>query len=434
MNKHETNRADAPKSNDWGSHSHIQTLVLMAATGGGIYLCYRLALPFLAASAWALALAVLFSPFHRRLEVKTKHPSVAAAISVLIIGSIVVAPATFVGQRLIQESAKGAELIKTKIDSGEWRQALEARPRLAPIVGWMERQNMTATVKTVATWLASKGSSFVKGSMIEAMALLLTFYLLFFFLRDRLIALQLLRSLSPLEEPEMDHLFARIGDTIYATIFGTLAVAAAQGLLGGLMFWWLGLPAPLLWGVVMALLAVVPVLGAFVVWIPAALYLTLEGHWEKALILAVWGAAVVGTIDNVLRPVLVGNRLKLHTILAFMSVVGGLILFGPSGIILGPLVLTITSVLLEIWRARIAPATESIIAPVNGAQQASEASNRFENEEGSVAAHISMPSPCQAKSNESIFEEFSSEGFGQLPEFVSNKTTTLIQPQKRDSR
>ena len=116
------------------------------------------------------------------------------------------------------------------------------------------------------------------------------------------------------------------------------------------MFWWLGLPAALLWGVVMALLAVVPVLGAFVVWIPAALFLALEGSWGRAVILIVWGAVVVGGIDNLLYPMLVGNRLKMHTVLAFISLVGGLMLFGPSGLILGPVALTITTVLLEIWR------------------------------------------------------------------------------------
>jgi predicted PurR-regulated permease PerM len=137
-------------------------------------------------------------------------------------------------------------------------------------------------------------------------------------------------------------------------LLGTLAVSAAQGLLGGLMFWWLGLSAPLLWGVMMALLAVVPVLGAWVVWIPAALFLALEGSWGKTLILAVWGGAVVGTIDNLLRPILVGKRLKVHTVLAFISLVGGLIVFGASGLILGPVVLTITTVLLEIWRSRTA--------------------------------------------------------------------------------
>ena len=114
----------------------------------------------------------------------------------------------------------------------------------------------------------------------------------------------------------------RINDTIHATVYGTLSVSAIQGLLGGLMFWGLELPAPLLWGVVMAILAVVPMLGAFIVWIPAALFLAMEGSWGRALILTLWGILVVGTVDNLLRPILVSNRLKLHTVLAFISIVG----------------------------------------------------------------------------------------------------------------
>jgi len=172
----------------------------------------------------------------------------------------------------------------------------------------------------------------------------------------------------------MDSLFCRVRDTIYATMYGTLTVASIQGLLGGLMFWWLGLSAPLLWGVVMALLAVVPVLGAFVVWIPAALFLALEGSWGKALMLTLWGTIVVGGIDNLLLPILVGNRLKLHTVIAFISMVGGLIVFGASGLILGPVVLTITMVLLEIWRIRTAPEAMACVEP--------DELSRFENDGG----------------------------------------------------
>jgi predicted PurR-regulated permease PerM len=314
--------------------------------------------------------------------------------------------ATFVGQRLVQEAGNGAELIRTKVESGEWRHALEAHPRLVPLADWMERQNVPGTVKTVATWMTTTGASFVKGSVVEVVGLLLTFYLLFFFLRDRHAALQSLRSLAPLSEVEMDRLLDRVGDTIYATIYGTLVVSAVQGLLAGLMFWWLGLPAPLLWGVVMALLAVVPVLGAFVVWVPAALFLALEGSWGSALILTLWGTLVVGGIDNLLHPILVGNRLKLHTILVFMSVVGGLILFGPAGLILGPVALTVTMVLLETWHRRTAPETLAPVAP--------ETLSRFENDGGPVAPEPARTSPRQ-------------------PEPSLIKGPTLIQPQPTDS-
>lgn len=365
----------APIANDWGSRSHVQTLVLMVATAFGIYLCYRLASPFLPALAWALALAVLFTPFQRWLESKLKRPSLAAVVSVLAIGLIVVVPATFVGQRLVLQAAKGAELIETKVKSGDWRRALEAQPRLAPLPDMIEQQiDLPGTVKTLATWLSTTAGSMVKSSVFQVIDFCLTFYLLFFFLRDRRVAIQSLRSLSPLSEAAMDQLFGRVSDTIYATIYGTLAVSCLQGLLGGLMFWWLGLSAPLLWGVVMALLAVVPVLGAFVVWIPAALFLALEGSWGKALILTLWGMIVIGTIDNLLRPILVGNRLKLHTVLAFMSVVGGLILFGPAGLVLGPVVLTVTTVLLEIWSSRTMAEAVARVEPEELSRSQSEGS------------------------------------------------------------
>lgn len=356
MSEPQTNPPEAPLANDWGSRDHIQTLVLMAATAAGIYLCYRLAVPFLPALAWALALAVLFAPFQRWVDSKVKRPSLAAGLSVLVFGLSVVVPATFVGQSLIIQAAKGAEQVEAKVSSGEWRRALETQPRLAPMANWIEQEfDLPGTVKALATWLSATAGSIVKGSLFQAIEFCVTFYLLFYFLRDRRLALHSLRCLSPLSKLEMEHLFVRVGDTIHATVYGTLAVSCVQGLLGGLMFWWLGLAAPLLWGVVMALLAVVPVLGAFVVWIPAAVFLVLEGAFGKAFIMILWGMLVVGTADNLLRPVLVGNRLKLHTVLAFISVVGGLMLFGPAGLILGPVALTITMGLLDIWSTRTTP-------------------------------------------------------------------------------
>ncbi|MBK8476936.1 MAG: AI-2E family transporter [Opitutaceae bacterium] len=347
-----TTPSPVPATNDWGAPGHVRTLVLMAATVGGVYLCYRLALPFLGALAWALALAVVFTPFQRWVESIVRSPNWAAVVSVFIIGVVVIGLVWLVGQRLVVEAANGAAAITETIDSGEWKQTLDAHPRLVPLADWMVRQDLPEAVKTAATWLTTNGAALVKGSVLQAIELLVTFYLLFFFLRDRRSALRLLRSLSPMSPVQMDRLFGRVDDTIYATIYGTLAVSAVQGLLGGLMFWWLGLPAPLLWGVVMGLLAVVPVLGAFVVWVPAALYLAMNGSWGKALLLALWGCAVVGTIDNLLYPMFVGKRLKLHTVLTFISAVGGLIVFGPAGLIFGPVVLTVTIELLDIWRCR----------------------------------------------------------------------------------
>jgi len=353
--ENEAGTRSLPASALRGSQGKVGTLVLIVATAAGIALCYAMAAPFLPALVAALSLAVLFMPLERWLEARLGPPGLAAAISVVVIGLIVVLPASFVLQRLVAQAASSATMIENRVASGEWRRSIEAQPRLGPIVARIEQRiDLSGIVKTSTDRLSHVAGSIVRGSAVQLVGFCLTFYLLFFFLRDRRAALLAVKALSPLPERETDRLLARVGDVIHATIYGTLSVALIQGLLGGLMFWWLGLSAPLLWGVVMALLAVVPVLGAFVVWIPAALFLALEGDFGKAAILALWCLLVVGTIDNLLRPILVGKRLQQHTVLAFMSVVGGLIVFGAPGLILGPVVLTITIVLLETWPGRAA--------------------------------------------------------------------------------
>lgn len=194
----------------------------------------------------------------------------------------------------------------------------------------------------------------VAGSVWIGMQLFITLMCLFYFLRDRQNVLAAVRSLMPLSPREADEVFSQVDDAIHATIFGSLMVALVQGCLGGLMFWFLGIPSPVLWGAVMGLLAVVPVLGTFVIWGPTAAYLALQGDWGKALTLVAWGGIAIGLIDNLLYPYLVGKRLRFHTILVFFATVGGLAQFGASGIILGPLILATGGALLEIWRRRTA--------------------------------------------------------------------------------
>lgn len=338
--------------NDW-SPGQARMLVLLAATIVGIYVCYLLVAPFLPALAWALTLAVAFDPVHRWSEARLKRSSLSATVSVLVVVVVVVVPGLFVAERLIEEGARGAVAIRTAIESGEWQRGVESHPRVAPLVDWIGRQlDLPSLIGGAISWLTNTTASLVRGSIAQAIGFLLTFYFLFYFLRDRQVALTSLMHLSPLSEDEWRELTSRATDTIYATVYGTIVCSLVQGTLGGLMFWWLGLPTPLLWGVIMGLLAIVPVFGAFVVWIPAAVALALEGHWGQALILTAWGSVVVGGIDNVLYPILVGNRLRLHTIPAFVSVVGGLVVFGASGVVLGPLAVTTTLALLEIWRGR----------------------------------------------------------------------------------
>ena len=339
----------------WLTRERALVMVLALVTSIALYICYRLALPFLPALAWALALAVVTHPLHSLIERRVKRPNVAAAAAVAVVAAIIIAPAFFVARRAVSEAARGVEAIRAGIEAGWWRATVERNPRLAPALRWLEEEaDLRDAAEGVAATIPERISQFVAGSVWAAAELLITLFALFYFFRDRRAMLRALRRLVPLSERETDEVFQRVQDTVHATIYGTLVVAIVQGALGGLMFWWLGLPAALLWGVVMALLAVVPVLGAFVVWVPAAIYLALQGSWGKALVLAAWGGIVIALIDNLLYPVLVGNKLRVHTLPVFIATVGGLFVFGASGLILGPVTLAVTLALMDIWRRRTA--------------------------------------------------------------------------------
>ena len=175
--EHET----ASIANDWGPRSRILGLVLFVATFGGIYICYLLAAPFLSALTWALVLAVLSAAVHRAIEARLRRPNLSATISVLMVALIVVVPATFVAERLISEAAKGAIVIQTQVEGGAWRSAIDAHPWIAPIDQWIEQQiNLPAIFGNVASWLTNTGASFVRGSVVQLIGVVLTFYALLF--------------------------------------------------------------------------------------------------------------------------------------------------------------------------------------------------------------------------------------------------------------
>jgi predicted PurR-regulated permease PerM len=144
----------------------------------------------------------------------------------------------------------------------------------------------------------------------------------------------------------------RMRGTIYATALGRLAIAALQGVLAGAAYWVLGVPNTLLWAILTGTMAMIPAFGAFLVWVPVALYLGFSGHWLKAAGLAVWGGGFVSLIDNFLYPIMVGPQLRQHTVAVLLSILGGIALFGITGIVLGPLAFTAASTLLDIWRSR----------------------------------------------------------------------------------
>lgn len=343
------------------TRTEARTLVIAGLAAIGIYICYLLALPFLPAVTWALVLSVLLLPLQRRLEARLPT-NLANALSVSLGAVIVVVPVLFVLQQLVREAANAAVFAEALLRGSGWRETLAEWPRLGSVAAWIEqRLDLAGTVSAVAAWLTAQSTNLVRASATQLVTLVLTFYMLFYFLRDRERLAEAMIELSPLTRDETSLLAQRFVETVRATLFGTLVVAVVQGTLGGLMFWLLGLPLPIVWGLVMGMLALVPVLGAFIVWVPAAIVLAVQGEWMKAIVLAVWGGGVVATIDNLLYPMLVGNRLRLHTVPALIGAIGGLLVFGAAGLVLGPAAIVLTIGLIEILKRRFVPADEAQI-------------------------------------------------------------------------
>jgi len=335
------------------SRARIRAIGLALLAGVCIYLCYRLAQPCIPSLVWAGALALAFNPLQRRIEARIKRPNLAATISLVIIGLLVVAPATWFAQRLAEQATFVPENIQKQIAAGKWHTQESEHPHLAHFLTLVQRQvSSPENASMAATWLKTTLSSLVKESAIAVVQVSLTLYFLFYFLRDGARVLKAIRSFLPLSDSETDALFCRVNDTIHATLRGMLALSALQGLLGGLMFWWLGVPSPWFWALVAAVFAFVPVVDTFVLWLPAAVYLGLEGRWGEALGVAALGSVLVRGIENFLYPVLVKDRLRVPSVSIFVSLVGGLLLFGWSGLVLGPVILTTTSALLEICAKR----------------------------------------------------------------------------------
>lgn len=327
----------------------LRAWIVLALTILALAIVYRLAQPFLPAFAWGLVLTLLFLPLHLRLEARTGSPGIAAGLSAALAALFVTLPALAVAEYLVRELAAGVAALEARLATGEWMKMLEG----SALLKWLERIDLSQAASAAMESATGASAAMARASTGYLLTFLISFYLTFYLLRDRDEAWRLALDLSPLPRGETARLLREAADAIHATVFGTITVAAVQGLLGALIFWWLGLPNPFLWGAIMGALAIVPVLGAFVIWAPAALFLGLGGEWGKAALLAAWGVGVIGVADNLLYPILVGNRLRMHTVPTFVAIVGGVLLFGASGIVIGPLVMTAAIFLLRHWGARI---------------------------------------------------------------------------------
>ncbi|MBC7931995.1 MAG: AI-2E family transporter [Rubrivivax sp.] len=331
-------------------------LALLLALAFVVYLCWLMVRPFLDVLAWAAVLVVLFYPVHRRLVERTRRPAVSALVSCVLVILVILLPLSFITVALVREFSGAAQGLQNFAASlldpnspttgrliGRLGQYVDVEHLRSPeaIKQFVERMSGTIAQSTVGL----VGGAL--GAVVQIFFIIFTMYYLF---RDGAGIVRGLPAVLPLEAAQSEEIFARTKEVIGASVYGVLVIAAIQGALGGLAFWMLGLPSPLVWGVVMAFFSLIPMAGSFVVWVPAALYLAATQQWWKAGFLVFWGAIVIGMVDNFLRPKLVGEKTKLHELFIFFSVLGGLQVFGVLGLVLGPVVLAITLALFDVVR------------------------------------------------------------------------------------
>ena len=332
----------------------VRSVGLALLAGLGIALCVYVAFPLLVPILWAAVLAVIARPLHRWLERRVDRPSLAAGLATAAVALVVALPFTLVAVELVLQASEAITQLKGEEAARLWREFLARHPGLATLIDRIAgRVDMKGVLDE---WTGGAGKlvrSIVAGSIAGVTGWLIMIFVLFFLLRDRSRVFAEIDRFLPLSPSEKKEVFRVADDAVYATVWGTLGVALLQGTLGGLVFWWLGLPAPLLWGAVMGVLSVLPVLGAAIIWAPVAGFLALQGNWLDAAVLTAFGALVVGLADNLLYPFIVKDRIHLHVVPVFVSVIGGLIVFGASGVVIGPLLLALTDVLVTIWRRRL---------------------------------------------------------------------------------
>lgn len=332
-----------------GKQSTTIFLALLAALA--VYLCYLIAKPFLSAIIAAIVIAIVFFPFYARMDRLIRHRNTAAALSTFLVLVIVMILVMVLGVAVSRELTETYQsLSKQNVSQGSTRpdfsQLLDRPLRL--IGRYVDLSEFDARA-TVLRWLeqASRsllalGAAAVSNVFSFVVNLVVIFITLFFLLREGKRIRTRIAALLPLSAEQVERLFTTINDTVVANVYGGLAVAAAQGFLTGLAFWVLGLPSPVMWGLLTAVASLVPVVGSAMIWAPASITLLAGGHWAKALILLAWGAAVVGQVDTLVRPYVIGKQVKVNTLLLFFALLGGVKAFGFMGLFIGPVVLSVT--------------------------------------------------------------------------------------------
>lgn len=334
-------------------------IFLVALSAVTLWFCYLIARPFLESLFFAVVLAIVFHPLNAKLHRRIRSANAAALLSTLCVLLTIIIPAFLLSAALKSEltavydslGAGGAQ------DGGLITRALqlveEARMWLGKYVDLSHvdlRAELTFRLQQLSSSLPSQLAGFVGGVTSFAVAAGVTFFTLFYLFRDGRAFWRRLAVLIPLGPAQLQKLTKGVSSTITASLYGGLAVAIAQGTLLGLAFWVLGLPSPVLWGMVTAFCSLIPLVGTSLVWLPASIILILVGHPVKGLILLAWGAGVVSTVDNIIRPLVISKQVSFHPLYVFFALLGGVQAFGFIGLFVGPAVLALAQSLFSLVR------------------------------------------------------------------------------------
>jgi predicted PurR-regulated permease PerM len=327
--------------------------VFFAAAGVVVYLCLLILRPFFGVVAWSTVLAITCYPVHQRLLRRNGRVALSAAITSTLMVLALLVPLFFIGGVAVNQLlALRGSLRQAFLDPDGISRRVTAA--LAPLT-----QRLGLDAGAFVAWASAHTSEWVAGAGQYTMSAaagvggaILSFALIavatFLLLRHGETLIATILDLLPFERTRSEALLLRIRDVVHASLHGVVTIATLQGVLCGGMFWLLGIPAAALWGVVTVFASMVPFVGTAAVWVPGTVYLLATGAWPKAIALAVWGAAVVSSVDNVLRPRLVAGRVRLSGLAMFVAMLGGLQAFGALGIILGPVLFATAAAILDL--------------------------------------------------------------------------------------
>lgn len=341
-------------------------------------------LPFFSAIFWGVILALVFMPVQRRLlALYGGRRNLAALTNLLICIFIVIIPVTLIAGSLVQEGTSVYQRVRSgELDIGAYVE--QARQALPPSVDdWLEstglgdlsqlRDRVSDGAMQGSQMLASKALSIGQNTLQFFISLGIMLYLLFFLFRDGVPLGRRIRQAIPLSARYKYQLINKFVAVTRATVKGNIIVAATQGAIGGLAFWGLGIEAPLLWGVIMAFLSLLPAIGAALIWAPVAAYYLIVGNVVDGAILIFVGVVIIGLTDNFLRPLLVGKDTKLPDYVVLISTLGGMALFGINGFVIGPLIAALFIAAWDLFSQENGDADITSVVPVTTPEEIGDA-------------------------------------------------------------